>query len=269
MRRIPFTLLAVWLLAAAPSGPALPPGAQTSLTRYLDALQAGRYSDAYALLTQGERAYFKTGANFASVFTADRFQLDRYALHAVRPVDTGLVVVVGEKVQFLDQAHGETIGANVTAAYGLTSEGGVYHVADEARAWKAFDPIGADATQERLEAAVRKVSFYPGRVSLLVTFINRGDSFVTLLPYGRTTLLDESGAPYPLIETKIPELTDRELRLGLRLAGSAEYTGALTFAMPSGAGPPKAFVLTVGPMLRDGADDPFTLQLGTIAVPPG
>jgi hypothetical protein len=157
--------------------------------------------------------------------------------------------------------------AIVGALYGLASEDGGYRIHDEARAWKAFDPPGSAATQDKLTATVRKVSFYPGRVQVVVTFANLGDSFVTLLPYGRSVLRDEAGNPYRLIETKLPDLTDRQLRLGLRLAGSGEYTGALTFAAPAGVRPAQALSLVVGPVLRDGADAPFTLQFDPIAVP--
>jgi hypothetical protein len=266
MHRILAASLALVLLGSSPQ-PAMPAGARTALTRYLDALRAGRYDDAYGLLARAERAYFKTPANFASVFAADRFQLDRYNLHDVEP-GAGMLVDVGEEVRFLDQAHQRIVSAKVSALYGLTSEDGGYRIHDEARAWKAFDPPGSAATQDKLTVTVRKVSFYPGRVQLVLTFANLGDSFVTLLPYGRSALRDEAGHPYRLIETKLPELTDRQLRLGVRLAASAEYTGALTFAAPAGAGPARTLALAVGPLLRDGADQPFALQFDPIGVPP-
>jgi hypothetical protein len=266
MHRILAAVLALALLGSSPQ-PAIPVGARTALTRYLDALHAGRYTDAYGLLARDERAYFKTAANFASVFAADRFQLDRYALREVQP-GAGLLVDVGEEVRFLDQAHQRVVGAKVSALYGLTSEAGGYRIHDEARAWKAFDPRGSVATQDKLTVTVRKVSFYPGRVQLVLTFANLGDSFVTLLPYGRSALRDDAGNAYRLIETKLPELTDRQLRLGVRLAGSAEYTGALTFAAPAGGGAAKSLAVLVGPVLRDGADDPFVLQFDPIPVPP-
>ena len=66
MHRILAASLALVLLGSSPQ-PAMPAGARTALTRYLDALHAGRYDDAYGLLARAERAYFKTPANFASV----------------------------------------------------------------------------------------------------------------------------------------------------------------------------------------------------------
>lgn len=268
MRRILAAPLAFFVLLGSSPQPAMPVNARSALTRYLDDLRAGRYADAYRLLARDERGYFKTAANFASVFAADRFQLDRYALQDAQTRDAVTLVDVGEEVHFLDQAHQQIVGAKVSAEYGLTDEDGGYHVRDEARAWKAFDPAGATAAQDKLTVTVRKVSFYPGRVQFVLTFANLGDSFITLLPYGRSALRDESGAPYRLIETKIPALTDRELRLGLRLAANAQYTGALTFALPAEAAPAKSLVLSVGPVLRDGADEPFALQLDPISVPP-
>ncbi|HTV73083.1 MAG TPA: hypothetical protein VME66_05230 [Candidatus Acidoferrales bacterium] len=267
MSRLPYAVLAVFLLAAAPPPSSLPAGARAVLTHYLDALRAGRYDRAYGLLAAPERAYFRTPANFASVFLADRFALDGYTVQGAQTAGSAVLVDVGEHVHLFDHAHQRLVGVQLTALYGLTREGGAYRVREDVRAWKAFDPAGAQVSQQRLDATVRKISFYPGRVEVLLTFANFGDSFVTLLPYGRSTLRDQSGATYPLIETKIPALTDRELRLGLRLAGSAEYTGALTFAAPPHAAP-TAFSLTVAPALRDGADEPFALQFATIPVPP-
>jgi hypothetical protein len=266
MRRISLALLAIALLAAAPQPSALPAGARATLTHYLDAVRAGHYGDAYALLDDAERAYFRTAANFASVFTADHFALDRYAVHDTQAAGSVLLVNVGEQVHFFDQTHQRFAGAQLTALYGLARRSGVYRVREDVRAWKAFDPPGAQVTQQRLDVVVRKISFYPGRVEVVLTFANHGDSFVTLLPYGRSELHDQSGAAYPLIETKIPALTDRQLRLGLRLPGSAQYTGALTFAAPPDAAP-RTFALTVAPALRDGADEPFALEFGTITVP--
>jgi hypothetical protein len=89
---------------------------------------------------------------------------------------------------------------------------------------------------------------------------------VTILPYGRSVLRDDKGNPYRLIETKLPSLTDRNLRLGLLLASGAEYTGALTFFTPDRFAP-ASLSLTIAPMLRDGADAPFEVQLPSIPIP--
>jgi hypothetical protein len=86
---------------------------------------------------------------------------------------------------------------------------------------------------------------------------------VTLLPYGRSILHDDEGRAYHLIETKLPGLTDRNLRLGLRLPGDAQYTGSLTFATPDRF-VPKSLTLTLSPQLRDGADAPFEVDLPPI-----
>ena len=60
---------AVVLLAAAPPArlDPVPPGSQTALVRrYVDALAAQRYADAFALLDPPARAYFRNARNFAS-----------------------------------------------------------------------------------------------------------------------------------------------------------------------------------------------------------
>jgi len=128
-------------------------------------------------------------------------------------------------------------------------------------------PAREAAAKDGREAVVRKISLFANRIEIVVTFSNSGDGTVTLLPYRRTALRDERGTSYPILETKLPTLTDRELRLGLRLAGSARYTGALTFSVPDKTPPPHSLMLTIAPSLRDGGDEPFELALPAIAVP--
>jgi len=61
-------------------------------------------------------------------------------------------------------------------------------------------------------------------------------------------------------------LTDRQLFIGLRLAPSAQYTGALQFETPVLADGPRRFTLTVAPFLRDGSDAPGEVSFS--AIPP-
>jgi hypothetical protein len=255
-------------LAAAPAAQAtLSPAQRAALDGYLRALGAGRYADAFRLLTSAERKYFVTAQNFGSAFAADRLTIGKYKVLRVEPAGSlGTVVVVSEKVSFFDHAHQATASATARVAYGLLGEGGAVRIKDPYKPWKAFTPDGAAAEVEKLRAIVRKVSFFTGRVEFLVTFINAGEGQVTLLPYGRSVLRDDAGTAYHLIDTKVAGLTDRTLRLGLPLAASAEYTGALTFFTPDRF-TPRSLSLTVAPNLRDGDDAPFEIPLPAISVP--
>jgi len=255
-------------LAATPAAPAkLDPAQRAALNGYLSALGAGRYADAFKLLTASERKYFVTPENFGSAFAADRLTIGKYAVQRVEPDGRlGAVVVVSERVSFFDHAHQGTVSATARVAYGLINEAGAVRIKDPYKPWKAFVPASASAENERLRATVRKISFFTGRVEILITFVNSGDGAVTLLPYGRSLLRDDQGGTYHLIDTKLSGLTDRTLRLGLVLAASAEYTGALTFFTPDRF-TPRSLSLTLAPNLRDGDEAPFEIPLGAITVP--
>ncbi len=276
MRRLAALFALVAALGAAPApashataSPSVPLSAQqrSVLDRYLSALAAGRYDDAYALLSAGEQRYFGNARNYASAFLADRLKISNPKILRAEPGGSlGVVAFVTEHVEFFDHAHQAVLTANARVAYGLLNEHGTVRVKDPNHPWRAFDPAGASAAVGGLNVIVRKISFFTGRLEMLVTFVNTGDQTVTILPYGRSVLRDDKGNPYRLIETKLPSLTDRNLRLGLLLASGAEYTGALTFFTPDRF-TPASLSLTVAPMLRDGADAPFEVALPPIPIP--
>ena len=89
VRTLAALVAAVALLGAAPAprvnlGP-VPNNAQTAVVkRYLDALKAARYTDAFALLNPAAKTYFRSADNFASVFTADDYSMTSYALSGSR-----------------------------------------------------------------------------------------------------------------------------------------------------------------------------------------
>ncbi|GAC1620658.1 MAG: hypothetical protein NVS4B5_12530 [Vulcanimicrobiaceae bacterium] len=244
---------------------ALSQPARSVLTTYLDALEHERYDVAFARLSAAERRYFRSAANFAAVFRADRLRIHQYAIVGSTTVATGTVAIVREEVAFFDHAHQRTseVRANVRYAIVPTPDG--VAVKDPYHPWYAFAPPDATAESHAVRATLRKVSFFTGRVELLVTFENRGDTTVTFLPYGRSVLRDGAARFVPLA-TKIPGLTDRTLFEGLRLAPNARYTGALTFVTRDRYRP-ASLALTIAPALLDGADAPFELPLPPVALP--
>ena len=83
--------------------------------------------------------------------------------------------------------------------------------------------VGIVGLAHGLRVTVKKVSFYQHAIACVVTFANVGDGFLTLLPYGRSVLRDETGRVYPLIsDTASWNNTDRQLFLGVRLAADAQ-----------------------------------------------
>jgi hypothetical protein len=270
-RQIAITVAAAIVLCVPPrttlaARPHLDPAAKRVLTSYVSALRDRRYADAYRLLNASERAYFRTPGNYASIFLADELRIDSFTVVGSRDGGKlGVLGLVSEKVRFFDHAHQTHGSATATVPYGLVRDGDSWAVKDPFHPWKAVRTTGIEATVSGVRINVRKVSFFAGRVEVVLSFANVGDGFVTLLPYGRSVLRGDGVAFHP-IATKVPALTDKRLYLGLRLASSAQYTGAVNFALPSPAQPTR-LELTVAPLLRDGADAPFEVALPPITVP--
>jgi hypothetical protein len=257
------------LFATAPVSAALTPPQRTVLKAYLDALSHGRYAAAYALLSADERRYYGSVDHFTSVYTADRFMIRSYTILGSESVRAGTVAVVSERVGFVDHAHERAASVIAKVPYALVSgPGGTPVIRDPGHPWRAYAPAGfAGESGGGLHATVRKISFFTGRVELIVNFQNYSGSAVTLLPYGRSVLRDASGHVYHPIATRLSALTDKTLYIGLRLPSSGQYTGFLTFATPDRF-TPLHLRLTIAPALADGADAPFALELGPYSPPP-
>lgn len=264
--------------AAAPSPAAKPPSSSSSsshlsasqkkaLNDYVSAIQHERYADAFHLLTSQERAYFRNAENFESIFTADGLKLTSFRIVGSRDAGSlGTIGLVSENIAFFDHAHQVSATATVKVPYGLISSHGTYQIKDPFHPWKAFRPTGIETTANGLHVVVRKVSFFTQRIETLLTFTNVGTGFVTVLPYGRTVLRDESGVVFHPLATKVSAYTDKQFYLGLRLAANAQYTGALNFIVTTKVVPHR-LMLTIAPALRDGADAPYDLTLPPIEVP--
>jgi len=254
--------LAVALLGASTAPPGVPLSAQqrSTLYGYLGALQRGDYAAAFALLSHAEQRYFGNAKNYASGFVADGLKILSFHPVGITPFPGGVVVSVDEGFQFIDPGHRVPVKAKGRVDYGVLKEAGGFRIKDPSHPWLAIVPKNATVTQDGLRVTVNKVSFFTGRVEVMMTFANLADTTVTLLPYGRSVLHDAAGSVYQPIQTTLPGLTDRNLRLGLRLPSDAQYTGALTFLTPNRF-TPKSLSLTLAPQLRDGADAPFEVNL--------
>ncbi|GAC1418203.1 MAG: hypothetical protein NVSMB64_27940 [Candidatus Velthaea sp.] len=267
-------VLAFALLAAAPPAKIkldpVPHNAQTDVvTKYLQAMQSGKYDEAFALLNGDARAYYRNAANFRSIYDADGYRVQSYKLIGTRGDDRiGRVYFARETATYHDHAHGVegTVRANVPV--GVVAAAGGWRIKDPGHPWRAFAP-DASASNSSLKATVKKISFFERRIEVIVTFANAGDDFVTLLPYGKSVLRDDLGGVYRIIETKDWSLTDRTLFQGLRLAPNAMYTGVLTFESGRLDDKVRTFALTIAPALREGADAPFELDIANLQPPRG
>ena len=265
MRRALFAF-SFLLCAAAPLSDGLPARQQAVLRNYLDALAHQDYPRAYGALTRSEQQYFRNAANYASVFRVDGWTLQSYHIQKARGNERGRVVFVSERIHSMDVVHGRTVDAGVVVPYGLVPEGGATRIKDRFHPWKALAPT-ARANESGLRVEVLKVAFYAHYIEIVVRFVNTSDGFITVLPFGRTVLHDEAKQRYRLIESRDWSMTDKQLFLGLRLAGYAQYTGTLRFESPLNVAATQLF-LTLAPALREGSNEPFAITLPPLAVSP-
>jgi len=242
---------------------------QTAIvSRYLDAMRAGRYDAAYELLNRAERAYYRDPQNFASIYAADGYRVSAFRITSSRgDARMGRVFFVRETARFRDHAHDLNLIVTATVPVGVVSDGAQWRIKDPGHPWRAF-AADASAAANGIRAVVKKVSFFERRIEVVVSFINTGSNFVTILPYGRSLLRNGSARSYRAIETRDWGLTDKTLFEGLRLAPDAQYTGTIAFACEPLRDAPTQLSLTLAPLLIDGGDAPFALDIETISAHP-
>jgi hypothetical protein len=260
---------AVMLLAAAPAPRLDPvaPGAQTALVhRYIDALETRRYADAFALLDAPARAYFRTAKNFAGIFESDRLSIVSYSLIGARGKARFRLYFAKENVRVHDPARNVDGTVSLTVPYGVAGSGALARIKDLGHPWRAFAATGS-ATAGGLRVTVQKISFYARSIAVLVTFANIGDGGVTVLPYGRSVLRDDTGAVYHPSADPAGTLPDRALTFGSYIAAGAQVTGTINFASPRLDDRERRFTLTAAPNLRAGSNAPFTVDISAIAEP--
>ena len=247
--------------APAPKYPPVPKNGQTAVVNaYLHDLQSGAYADAFALLNDQARGYYRNAANFRSIYDADGYRVQKYTLLGARGDANGRVYFARETASFHDHARNADNTVTATLPIGVIAVKGGWRIKDPGHPWRAFAST-ASVKASDLTVSVKKVSFFADRIEVVATFANTGDGFVTVLPYRRSVLRDDLGGVYRVIETKDWGLTDKTLFLGLRLAPSGQYTGVLNFESTRIDDRARAFTLTIAPALREGADAPFTIDV--------
>jgi hypothetical protein len=228
--------------------------------RYVDALRHSDYATAFALLTDDLRHYYGDVASYRSVFAADAIAIDRATIVGARGDDRGRVYFVREDLSFIDHVADKQRKLTATVPLGVLPEHGALHIKDPGKPYRAF-ASSSSADASNLHVTVKKVDFYPDRIDVVVTFVNKGDNYVTLLPYGRSVLRDDRGGIYRVLATKDWTVTDRHLFEGIPLPPGAEYTGSLAFSATRLGDVKRSWSLTIAPALREGADAPFEVTV--------
>jgi hypothetical protein len=247
--------------AGIPYGPVPAHNPQTAVVqRYVDALRHNDYATAFSLLTDDLRRYYGDVASYRSVFVADGIAIERASIVGARGDDRARVYFVREDISFIDHVADKQRKLTATVPLGVLPEHGVLHIKDPGKPYRAFaSSSAADASD--LQVTVKKVDFYPDRIDVVVTFVNKGDNYVTLLPYGRSVLRDDRGGIYRVLATKDWTITDRHLFEGVPLPPGAEYTGSMAFSATHLGDVKRAWTLTIAPALREGADAPFDITV--------
>ena len=261
MRRLVGLLLAsCFLIGAAPSRAQQP---AATVTAYVDALAHRSYDRAFQLLAIPDQRYFRSIANFASVFRAGAVHIDRFRLIRVRRSGRNAVYLVSEHIAFVDFAAGDTREADADVLYGAVADGQRWRIRDPGHPWRSF-ASQSSAFQSGLAVQILAVSFFSHRIEVVARFTDRAATGITVLPYARGVLTDDRGGIYHPLVTRDPRLTSRQLFEGIRLAPHSRYTGFIDFATPELNDAPRTFALRIEPALRDGAPRPFSVTVAPI-----
>jgi hypothetical protein len=244
----------------------VPGKAADTVSAYVRALQHKDYAAAFALLDDPERQYFRNVANYASIYTADGLEIGNFKVVGQRGTPGLRLFFVHESISVNDLSTGKPHPLDLVVAYGAINEAAGWRIHDPSHPWRAFAP-GTSVTTNGLRVRVIKMAFYTRRIEVVLSIANVGDKFVTALPYGKSVLRDGSGAIYRILATKDWRLTNQQLFLGLRLAPDAQYTGTIAFESPLLDDAARTWELTLGPVLTDGGDAPFSVVVGGIAAP--
>ncbi|MBD5604505.1 MAG: hypothetical protein IAI48_05380 [Candidatus Eremiobacteraeota bacterium] len=247
-------------VARVPAGAAISTADRRVLEAYLDAIERERYASAFTLLAAKDRRYFGSAIHFASVFTADAFSLAGYRIVRSQATSLGTVALVAERISFRDAAHDARANAAANVPYGIVRSEGRAAIHDPGHPWRASRAEHLGAGTGGVRISVRKVSFFTGRVEMVLTFENASAAAVTILPYALSRLIDDRGRSYRPLATRSRALTDATLYVGLKLPAGARYTGFIAFETPERF-EPGSLRATVGPALAAGSSAPFTIAL--------
>jgi len=269
VKRILMLVSAAVLMGASPApspAPSPDPGAIAAVTQYVRAVSRGDFSAAYDLLTVSQQRYFLNAKNFASNAQAAGYTIRRYAVAGTRSHGSIVEVVVRQDVSFLDITSRRKVNGTVREPYFALRENGAWRVKQLYQPWKSYAP-NASGSAAGVEVVVDRVEFYDERVRVDCTIRNLGTTPVQVLPLGKTTLDDGSGAKIPAMNEMTFPLNDLGFYEGLRLYPGRQAAGYINFAVSGKKDETQAFTLTVGPAIHDAAEQTFTIMVGPFSLP--
>ena len=166
-------LLAIAMLGAAsppPYGP-VPKNAQTAVvTKYVEALRAAKYDDAYALLSDEEREYYRSSAaDYRSVFAADGYASRRALAGAAQQSPRQRVLRARAHTVRRSSADNRARDRRDVPLGVLPSTARC-----TSRIRQAVSRLRSTSTADAsgLRVTVKKVEFWPDRIDVVMTFAN-------------------------------------------------------------------------------------------------
>ena len=266
MRAFVLAALALLVIGASPAPTprqSPDPAAIAAVSAYVAAVARGDFDAAFRLLTSDQQRYFGNARNLASDSRASGFVIHTYKV--VGQLSHGAIVeaMVEQHASFVEIASGKTIDGVVREPYFALNENGTWRVKELYQAWKSY-ATDVSGSAQGVEVAVRRVEFYDKRLTLDCTIRNTGSIGVQVLPLGKTTLDDGSGAKIPAMnEAKFP-LNDVGFFEGMHLLPGQQAVGFINFPIAQKKDVDQTLTLTLGPAITDGAEQTFSIVVGPI-----
>lgn len=266
MKALVIAALTVVLVGASPAPTprqSPDPAAIAAVSAYVAAAARGDFDAAFGLLTAEQQRYFGNARNLASNSRASGFVIHSYKV--IGQLSHGAIVeaMVEQKASFLDIAGGKTITGIVREPYFALRENGAWRVKELYQPWKSYAPHVSGSAQG-VEVAVGRVEFYDKRVRLDCTIRNTGAVGVQVLPLGKTTLDDGSGAKIPAMNEATFPLNDIGFFEGMHLQPGHEAVGFINFPIAQKRDEDQTLTLTLAPAIADGAEQTFSIVVGPI-----
>jgi hypothetical protein len=254
---------------SSPAGadpPRADPAAMKTVARYMRALAAREWQQAFDLLVPAQQRYFGSAANFASNPLSTHYAIRKYSLGTPLVHRDVIEVPVKQWVYVLDVGTGTEIAATVNEPVFALREQSGWGVKQLYQPWKAYAP-NATGTNNGVEVTVNRVEFFDRRVTLDCTIRNAGKTPVQILPLLKSTLNDGAGHVYAAMSEATFPLNDLEFFKGPRIYPSHQAVGFINFGVPEKRDETSAFTLTVGPAIEDGGAQTFSVSVGPFALP--
>jgi hypothetical protein len=262
-------VLAAWALLVIGASPAPTPrqspdpAATAAVSAYVAAVAHGDFDAAFKLLTAEQQRYFGNAHNLASNSRASGFVIHSYKVIGQLSHGTIVEAMVEQHASFVEIASGKTIAGVVREPYFALNEGGAWHVKELYQPWKSY-AVNVSGSAQGVEVAVRRVEFYDKRLRLDCTIRNTGSVGVQVLPLGKTTLDDGSGAKIPAMNEAAFPLNDVGFFEGMHLQPGQQAVGFINFPVAQKKDEDQTLTLVLGPAIADGAEQTFGIVVGPI-----